>query len=164
MALLALPGDPTFEALVRALQNAFDAIETHERWHTIGVLNEPAFESNWTNEDSTFYIDAAFRRNALGDVQFFGQLEATAGGAPPEANGAVAWHFPEGYRPREKAVSFPITGMAGGTAYPGIVVVGADGSVTPTLLGLAANTAVDSATLFGRFRAFGVNVAAGGGA
>lgn len=134
--------------LVRALRNAFDAIEKHERWHVVGDTDEVTFENAWTNFGSG-WRDAAFRRNALGDVQFFAVLTNAAPGFG--GNNSAAWTFPEGYRP-PGLISFPAVADDTGTFYPALVSVAATGAATFRVPALGNGVGVDQFHAVGRFR------------
>lgn len=76
------------EALRQAIALFLDQMEVAEPWREIGASGNPSYENSW----STNGFVAAFRKNALGDVQIRGNIASGT-------IGQTAFTLPDGYRP-----------------------------------------------------------------
>lgn len=135
MALLPLPGPvEDIDELIRALRLAFDQVERHERWHTVGDADEVQYQNGW---GATADFPAQFRRNALGDVFIRGEISSAAGAGT--GNNTVAFTLPEGYRP-PVAMRFTVSGSSGpGAQTLTQVLIATTGAVTLQIVGVANN-------------------------
>ena len=95
-----------------------------EGWHIVGTAGEPEVRVDWANYFAAVYEPAAFRKDRDGQVHLRGGVMR-----PTDTGGSTVFSLPEGYRPQFKA-TFPVASTNGaGTARPGFIQVGPNGSV-----------------------------------
>ena len=106
------------------LEELRDAL-TPEDWRNVSTDAVNGYENSWA--DNT--VVASFYKDPFGIVRLKGNIDTGT-------SGTVAFTLPEGYRPDE--AQYLIALGAGGAA-GNFVLVGTDGTVTPTMTGANIN-------------------------
>ncbi len=102
------------------------------QWHEVGAAGEPAFQSNWSNYDTTSYSTCAFRIDGQNYVHLKGTIVGGAANSP-------IFTLPEGYRPSQTLMFDPYGGTTNSnvSVYPtGVVFKGPNFNTFASLDGI----------------------------
>ena len=103
------------------IQNSLDNID--EAWHVVDASNEPTFENDWFNSNSTTDMDCRFKKDLKGQVLIDAGL-VEAGTSPT----ATIFTLPTKYRP-ERRTYHTCVYKRSADIIPASLVINIDGTV-----------------------------------
>jgi hypothetical protein len=111
---------------------------TVEPWHQVGAAGEPAFQNGWANSGSGKNL--AFRLNALGEVDIYGDLTV------PATPNTVIFTLPASYQPSgtNEQIDVLVANQAGITR----AAVGINGTVTVANMPAGATRIILKGTVY----------------